>query len=172
MLKEQMFLTNESIDPAALAKLHNEDLRGYLSTQTARMLQGIYTDPKKAVQVYTGNPDKMSLRVTGLGKFNYHKTGVTPEQVSADARILDAILTQANKTAMMSTVNVLTLSGGVPQSLKSWPETPEGNKAAERYFKEVISNSGCPEEDLEAAVEDGIYEAEPTGFDFFITHSD
>jgi hypothetical protein len=72
----------------------------------------------------------------------------------------------------IGTVNVLTLSGGVPQAIKSWPETPEGNKSAEQYFKSLIKNVGCPEEDLEAATEDGTYEAEPTGYDFFLTHSD
>ena len=72
----------------------------------------------------------------------------------------------------IATVNVLTLSGGVPQAIKSWPDTPAGNKSAEQYFKSLIKNAGCPEEDLETVTEDGTYEAEPTGFDFFLTHSD
>lgn len=72
----------------------------------------------------------------------------------------------------ISTVNVLTTQGGVPQSIKSWKDTPKGNKEAEKYFTTLITNSGCPADDIEAAIEDGMYEAEPSGFDFFLVHSD
>ena len=67
------------------------------------------------------------------------------------------------------TVNVIKLENGLPSDVTSWPESPEGNKAAEEYFSTEAKKMGCPEEDMSDVLDDGYYGA-PTGM-LTITHS-
>lgn len=71
----------------------------------------------------------------------------------------------------IATVNVITMDCGQVSAMKSWPDNDEGVQAAERYFKQAIIAAGCPTDEVDDALEDGIYEAEPTGHDIIITHS-
>lgn len=78
---------------------------------------------------------------------------------------------------VVGTVNVIDCKKAedfAVEGLKSFPDTPEGNKAAEALFVEWVKQSADPanlpsEEDLEAALEDGIFEI-GEGF-IAITHS-
>lgn len=71
--------------------------------------------------------------------------------------------------AEISTVNVILLESGQVKSMKSWPESPEGNLAAETCFRADAIRLGCPAEDLDAVVEDGCYDACPE--DLMLVHS-
>jgi hypothetical protein len=55
------------------------------------------------------------------------------------------------------TVNVIKLENGLPSDVTSWPESPEGNKAAEEYFSRIAKEMGCPEDDLSDVLDDGYY---------------
>jgi hypothetical protein len=56
----------------------------------------------------------------------------------------------------INTVNVIEFDGETILGLASYPDTPEGNKAAEERFKAVAKENGVHESDLEAAIEDGV----------------
>ena len=73
--------------------------------------------------------------------------------------------------APIDTVNVILMNCGQVSAMKSWPDNDEGVKAAERYFKQAIIAAGCPAGEVDDALDDGIYEAEPTGRDILLTHS-
>lgn len=67
------------------------------------------------------------------------------------------------------TVNVIKVENGLPSDVTSWPESPEGNKAAEEYFSRIAKEMGCPEDDISDVLDDGYYGAS-TGM-LTITHS-
>ena len=71
--------------------------------------------------------------------------------------------------AEIATVNVILMDAGQVKALKSWPETPEGNLAAETAFRADAIRLGCSPEDLDAAVEDGFLDAAPQ--DLMLVHS-
>ncbi len=80
-------------------------------------------------------------------------------------------------STVLNTVNVIDCKKAedfAVEGLKSYPDTPEGNKAAEATFREWVKEAADPsnplsDEDLEAAVEDGMFEV-GEGF-IAITHS-
>lgn len=55
----------------------------------------------------------------------------------------------------LSTVNVIETTDGTPDSLRAFPDTPEGNKEAEECFTAIAKENGCSDEDMPAAIEDG-----------------
>ncbi len=55
----------------------------------------------------------------------------------------------------LSTVNVLEMVKEVPQQVKSFPDTPEGNKEAEEFFTKVAKENRCPDEEVAVCIEDG-----------------
>ena len=71
--------------------------------------------------------------------------------------------------AEIATVNVILMDAGQVKTMKSWPETPEGNLAAETAFRADAIRLGCSPEDLDAAVEDGFLDAAPQ--DLMLVHS-
>ena len=83
----------------------------------------------------------------------------------------DSLIYPIEPVKEISTVNVISMNCGQVSSMKSWPDNDEGVKAAERYFKQAIIAAGCPTGEVDDALEDGIYEAEPTGHDILLTHS-
>jgi hypothetical protein len=76
----------------------------------------------------------------------------------------------------ISTVNVILIDNssgeGLVQEVFSFPETDEGNKAAEKLFADNIRK--CPvyfEQDIESHIEDGFFACEETGIQLNIVHS-
>lgn len=70
----------------------------------------------------------------------------------------------------INTVNVIEFDGETILGLASYPDTPEGNNAAEERFKAVAKENGVEESDLEVALEDGVadkYMAGRTGRNSF-----
>ena len=94
--------------------------------------------------------------------------GVVP---SGECPNCDCLIYPIEPVKEISTVNVITLNCGQVSAMKSWSDNDEGVKAAERYFKQVIIAAGCPADEVSDALDDGIYEAEPTGHDILLTHS-
>ena len=94
--------------------------------------------------------------------------GVVPSGECPDC---DCLIYPIEPVKEISTVNVITIDCGQVTAMKSWPDNDEGVQAAERYFKQAIIAAGCPEDEVDAALEEGIYEAEPTGHDILLTHS-
>jgi hypothetical protein len=52
----------------------------------------------------------------------------------------------------------------------SWPESPEGNKAAEKKFSELAVALGCPQNDVESYIEDGYFWTK-THYGLMLVHS-
>jgi hypothetical protein len=73
----------------------------------------------------------------------------------------------------LQTVNILELEGGNFVALRSFTDDVEGNKEAETYFLQVVTNlnNGIPatDEDNNVLVEDGIYEN--GDYQVLLTHS-
>lgn len=93
-----------------------------------------------------------------IGKIIY----VTMESMPGDNKIFWKLLDEAlhapeAKEEGINTVNVIKMGKGVVDSLNAWPETPEGNKAAEEKFIELIKTDGCASDEVAACVEDGYY---------------
>ncbi len=79
----------------------------------------------------------------------------------------------------LNTVNVIELTNGVIQGLTAYPETPEGNKAAEEHFTRCVNENNKPlvgEEDAGAVIdgaaflEDGTYNS-GSGYEINLVHS-
>lgn len=61
--------------------------------------------------------------------------------------------------AKLNTVNVIEMADGSVVSLAAYPDTPEGNKEAEQWFKDVANeNTGYGMEAIEESLDDGIVE--------------
>lgn len=94
--------------------------------------------------------------------------GIVP---SGECPNCDCLIYPIEPVKEISTVNVITMDCGQVSTMKSWPDNDEGAQAAERYFKQAIIAAGCPVDEVDDALGDGIYEAEPTGRDILLTHS-
>ena len=73
----------------------------------------------------------------------------------------------------LRTVNVIEITNGDFQGVRSFAENSEGNKRAERLFKRCIEeNKGdlpMDKEDFSDAIEEGTFEH--GGYQLFLTHS-
>lgn len=56
-------------------------------------------------------------------------------------------------------------------SIKSWPDTKNGNKSAEKFFLEYIAEDNPLIEDVDHYLDDGFYECEQTPRTIMIIHS-
>ena len=70
----------------------------------------------------------------------------------------------------LNTVNVMEILGGVPDNIRSFHDTPDGNKQAEYLFTEKLRKAGCKGEDeIQTAIEDGHYES--GDYEVYLIHS-
>ena len=74
----------------------------------------------------------------------------------------------------LKTVNVLHIQyselGNPPMyNIRNWQDNPEGNKAAEKYFKSLISKKD--KKDIDTFLEEGCYSDTNESFDVLIVHS-
>jgi hypothetical protein len=79
---------------------------------------------------------------------------------------------------MLNTVNVLEVIDRKPNALFTWEENAEGNRRAESHFRSLvlIYNANTPQnipdaEEMEACIEDGVYENLNNEYQLFIVHS-
>lgn len=78
----------------------------------------------------------------------------------------------------LNTVNVVEITNGDLQAVRSFSDNPEGNKRAERLFKRLVREheAGDPvdtrsdKEDFENFLDDGSYE-DNSGYQLLLTHS-
>jgi len=85
----------------------------------------------------------------------------------------------------LATVNVIEITNGEFQQIRSFADNPEGNKRAERLFTRMVRENTTPPpayprfhrqeptaspEDIERAIEDGIWE-DNSGYQLFLTNS-
>lgn len=87
-----------------------------------------------------------------------------------DAEAKVAAAAQPVEVAPINTVNVIRLSDGQVTDMFSWPESPEGNKAAEKKFSELVVAAGCPPKDVESYIEDGYFQIKKH-HDIMLVHS-
>jgi hypothetical protein len=71
----------------------------------------------------------------------------------------------------LSTVNVIEAINGVPNSMRSYKDDKAGNAAAESLFTDLIKANGCPDEDIDARIEDGYYERDEGNYSTVLIHS-
>lgn len=149
------------------------DIRQKNDKRNARGLASQYFGPKQSP-----NGKYIMSYPKPIGKMIYldHAAAAKDETVfwkllraAAKARDAEAKIVAAQKLSPILTVNVIKLENGLPSDVTSWPESPEGNKAAEEYFSTEAKKMGCPEEDMSDVLDDGYYGA-PTGM-LTITHS-
>ena len=93
-------------------------------------------------------------------------------RAAAKARDAEAKVAAATpvEAAPIDTVNVIRLSDGQVTDMFSWPESPEGNKAAEKKFSELAVALGCPQNDVESYIEDGYFWSK-THYGLMLVHS-
>ncbi len=70
----------------------------------------------------------------------------------------------------LQSVNVIEYSSGAITSLRSFTEDKEGNKAAEALFQKLAKDNGMDDSDLDACLEDGLFEE--GDYQIFIVHSE
>lgn len=82
----------------------------------------------------------------------------------------------------LHTVNVIEITDGEFQSIRSFADVPKGNKRAEKLFRKIIEEYEKPmakgnkdfapsdEEDFENYLDDGIYDVFP-GYTLILSHS-
>jgi hypothetical protein len=75
----------------------------------------------------------------------------------------------ANK-AEINTVNVLEVTNGDIQSIRSFQENAEGNTEAETLFAKILKNCNVEPDDIDSYIEDGSY-SDDNGYEVFIIHS-
>ena len=96
-------------------------------------------------------------------------------QIDALTKIYEKINDQqraAGQAANLSlnTVNVIEMADGTVLGIVSYPDTKEGNQAAEERFRTVCKENGLEDADeIEACIEDG--NAEKNGWEAYIVHS-
>lgn len=98
--------------------------------------------------------------------------------VGVSKRAFDRFLDKAEfipvTDGRVNTVNVVEMNNGEFQMIRSFPETPEGNKAAEDFFCRKLHEHNRHNElsaaDMEGCVEEGTYE-DCGGHQLFLTHS-
>ena len=78
----------------------------------------------------------------------------------------------------LNTVNVIEITNGDLQAVRSFADNPEGNKRAERLFKRLVReheesdpvDTRSTKEDFENFLDDGSYE-DNSGYQLLLTHS-
>ena len=73
----------------------------------------------------------------------------------------------------LNTINVLESPSGFPNQLTAYPNTKEGNAAAEEKFKElvrIVGDEQISDEELNEIVDDGYFSNE-NGDELFLIHS-
>jgi hypothetical protein len=70
---------------------------------------------------------------------------------------------------MLNTVNVIEKRDETTISLRAFPETEEGNKAAEKIFAEILDENETTVENIDSYVEDGYWESGT--YQLFLVHS-
>jgi len=90
------------------------------------------------------------------------------------------IASQIKPASPIATVNVVETVDGKINSIRSFPESPEGNKAAERLFRRLHKEHNDPDgttgverptrAEFRAMLDDGIYDDE-CGYNLMIAHS-
>ena len=74
----------------------------------------------------------------------------------------------------LHTVNVIEVCNGVVDSIRSFTETPKGNKRAEKAFVRMVKERNRLEvhsaDDLDNMLSDGVFDDE-RGYQLFLTHS-
>jgi hypothetical protein len=70
---------------------------------------------------------------------------------------------------MLETVNVVEQTSEYNMSIRSFPETPEGNKQAEELFRNCLEDNEVPAEDIDSYIEDGLWENGE--YKIFLCHS-
>jgi hypothetical protein len=69
----------------------------------------------------------------------------------------------------LNTINVVEYSSDSVQQVVSFPDTTEGNIAAETMFKSIATENGMDENDSDDCLADGLYEQGM--YQVFIVHS-
>ena len=75
--------------------------------------------------------------------------------------------------AKLATVNLITLFGGIINSIVSYSDTKAGNKAVETLFTEKLQEEHgiTDEEEISDAIDNGHYEVSMGKEEYFIVHS-
>lgn len=71
----------------------------------------------------------------------------------------------------INTVNVIEYTDDHIIGLHSYPDTPEGNKAAEKLFASICKDNDVTGEDLDSCLEDGLCESSDGSWRVVIFHS-
>ena len=71
----------------------------------------------------------------------------------------------------LNTVNVIELTDGTIQSVRSFDETPEGNKEAEALFTSCAEENGFDEDEVAIGLDEGTLEGVDGSYALFIVHS-
>ena len=73
----------------------------------------------------------------------------------------------------LSTVNVVQISNGVVDEIKSWQDDEEGNRQARIYFHDTMIENiyNTIEEDVEVALENGYVESPSGLYSIYLVHS-
>jgi len=73
----------------------------------------------------------------------------------------------------MKTVNVVEYFSETIQAIHAFPDTKEGNAAAEKLFATVAKENGFDEEEIEQGLEDGHLDrdAQVDDYEIFLIHS-
>lgn len=152
------------------------DIRQKNDKRNARGLASQYFGPKQSP-----NGKYIMSYPKPIGKVLYldHAAAAKDETVfwkllraAAKARDAEAKVAAASpaEAAPIDTVNVIRLSDGQVTDMFSWPESPEGNKAAEKKFSELAVALGCPQNDVESYIEDGYFWTK-THYGLMLVHS-
>lgn len=152
------------------------DIRQKNDKRNARGLASQYFGPKQSP-----NGKYIMSYPKPIGKMMYldHAAAAKDETVfwkllraAAKARDAEAKVAAASpaEAAPIDTVNVIRLSDGQVTDMFSWPESPEGNKAAEKKFSELAVALGCPQNDVESYIEDGYFWTK-THYGLMLVHS-
>lgn len=72
----------------------------------------------------------------------------------------------------LSTVNVIEMTNGNFQSIRSFADNAEGNKRAEKLFKRCMkeNDSNLSSEFMDECIEEGFYD-DDNGYNLYLTHS-
>jgi hypothetical protein len=74
--------------------------------------------------------------------------------------------------AKLATVNLITLFGGIVDSIISFPDNKRGNKEVEKLFTTKLEEHGITdEEEISDAIDNGHYEVSMGKEEYFIVHS-
>lgn len=152
------------------------DIRQKNDKRNAKGLASQYFGPKQSP-----NGKYIMSYPKPIGKVLYldHAAAAKDETVfwkllraAAKARDAEAKVAAASpaEAAPIDTVNVIRLSDGQVTDMFSWPESPEGNKAAEKKFSELAVALGCPQNDVESYIEDGYFWTK-THYGLMLVHS-